>query len=115
MSTQKEWILQKDCIDWMRYARPRWFLTAASRPNEGKRTVQYTQKLKAMGLKAGFPDFDFTPAHGQRVFIEFKRKGGKARKDQDEIHESLQAAGHEVYVIDDFDNFVALCQKWPYI
>lgn len=68
--------------------------------NERKTSLRQGAKLKAMGVRAGWPDlFLALPCgdyHG--LFIEMKAKHGKTSKVQEEIHELLRARGYLVIV-----------------
>lgn len=109
-----ESLLQIWAMEDMSKRRPKWYATACSRANEIKASWQHGKKLKLMGKKAGFPDIDFTPVKGQRVFVEFKAKGKKAEPHQLAIHADLREAGHEVYLIDNKEDWLALMDRWPY-
>ncbi len=50
-------------------------------------------KLKAMGLKAGWPDFVFVLPNGQAGFLELKRPGGALSEPQIEFREKALALG----------------------
>lgn len=68
--------------------------------NERKTTPRQGAQLKAMGVRAGWPDlFLAIPAgdyHG--LFIELKAKHGKTSKAQEEIHALLREQGYLVVV-----------------
>lgn len=67
--------------------------------NEGKRTWYAAKKLKAIGLRAGLPDYQLPYAnqkfHG--LWIEMKRRGGQGKtKDHAQLDwiKKLLKAGH---------------------
>jgi hypothetical protein len=68
-------------------------------PNEGKRSKAAGARLKAMGMRPGFPDFlifDRPPNHSgiNGVAIELKRvKGGKVSPEQRECLDELLQRG----------------------
>lgn len=70
-------------------------------PNEGKRTVAYAAKMKAIGLRKGFPDLFIPKAlkgyHG--LFIELKRdKHSYPTKEQLEWICHLNKSGYKATV-----------------
>ena len=84
-------------------------------PNGGQRTLATAARLKATGVKAGFPDIGLPVAcagyHG--LFIELKRArtvgkrgtpigGGSVQTKQDEWHTKLRNEGYRV----------AVCHGW---
>ncbi len=71
-------------------------------PNGGYRSKSEGMRLKAEGVKAGFPDMALDVArqgyHGLK--LEFKRgKGGKVNEDQLRWHDELIAEGYFVAVV----------------
>ena len=69
-------------------------------PLGGKRHVKVAQKLKAEGVKAGYPDIVLNVARGgyHNLFIEMKVKGNYPTESQKEWHEKLRAQGSKVVV-----------------
>lgn len=103
-----EYQFHKMVVDWLDIALPRGCIYHHS-PNEGKRHVNYHVKMKAMGMKAGFPDLClFVPQRyfwdgvACSIFLELKKKGGRVSPSQRQIHEKLIATGAAVAVIDSF-------------
>lgn len=47
--------------------------------------------------------------NGQAFFVEFKDKGKRPTKLQRHIHRQLEAAGMKVYVVDNVDDFIEIC------
>ena len=82
-------------VQWMEYKR----ITFIHVPNGGNRSYLTGARLKAQGVKAGFPDliiFDIPPKSPQfrGVAIEMKRKKGtKATPEQEEWIEKLNKIG----------------------
>ena len=70
-------------------------------PLGGKRHIRVAQKLKAEGVKAGYPDIVLNVARGghHNLFIEMKAKGNYPTDKQKEWHDKLRAHG----------SFVAVC------
>jgi hypothetical protein len=66
---------------------------------------------KAMGLRAGVPDFLFV-FRGKVYFIELKRPKGTVSKDQKEHFENINLAGGYTAVIRDFDHFILQLKEW---
>ena len=93
-------------VDWLDAALPRGAIYHHS-PNEGRRHVNYHVKMKAMGMKPGFPDlcifvpqryfWDGVPCS---IFLELKRPGGRVTPIQKEVHKKLEDTGAAVAVID---------------
>lgn len=50
----------------------------------------------------GFPD-DLFLRDGKAIFIEFKKPGEDARRQQKKRHEEIRQAGFEVFVVDNLD------------
>lgn len=75
-------------------------------PNEGQRAVQYTVKLKALGMKAGFPDIFIYEPRGEfcGLAIELKRvSGGRVSDAQRDWIDKLNARGYKAVVCKGFD------------
>lgn len=75
-------------------------------PNEGKREVQYAAQLKAMGMRAGFPDFFIYEPRGNYhgLAIELKRvKGGKVSEAQKQCLKELSERGYKAVVCRGFE------------
>ncbi|UCL84514.1 VRR-NUC domain-containing protein [Pseudomonas sp. HS-18] len=93
-------------IQWfdMQYPALRGRLAAC--PNGGKRNAIVAAKLKAEGVRAGYPDLNLlTPRHGfAGLFIELKReKGGALQSDQAEWLDWLNEQGFMAVVCRGFD------------
>ncbi len=69
-------------------------------PNGGKRTIVVAKKLKAEGVKAGYPDLVLDVArgsyHGWKG--ELKVRGGRVKPEQADWHERLRRQGYRVDV-----------------
>ena len=75
-------------------------------PNEGKREVQYAAQLKAMGMRAGFPDFFIYEPRGKYhgLAIELKRvKGGRVADTQQKCLDELSERGYMAVVCRGFE------------
>jgi hypothetical protein len=62
-------------------------------PAGEKRDGRAASKLKAMGLKPGWPDFILVLPDGRAGFIELKAKGGSLSPDQKAFEKSAKALG----------------------
>ncbi len=73
-------------------------------PNGGARTAITGARLKKEGVRPGIPDlFLAIPTKGfPGMFIEMKRKGGRATPTQVRMHNSLRSRGYAV----------ACCRGW---
>jgi hypothetical protein len=78
-------------------------------PNGDLRHVKVAQRLKGMGVKAGFPDL-FLPVirlpYGG-LFIEVKKEGGKVSKKQQEWANYLNEEGYRCVCLNSVDAIVA--------
>ena len=83
-------------------------------PNGGLRDKVTASRLKAQGVRAGVPDiFLAVPAHGVHgLFIELKREGGKAAKQQIEWKERLLEQGYGVAICVGHEETKALIQEY---
>ena len=94
---------QKALIRWFDLQYPALRGRLAACPNGGQRNVVVAAKLKAEGVRAGYPDLNLlTPRHGfAGLFIELKRtKGGTMTTEQDDWLTWLSEQG-----------FMAVCCK----
>lgn len=73
-------------------------------PNGGKRNKTEAKRLKGEGVKAGVPDLCLPVARGgfHGLYIEMKRQGGTASKDQEKWIRSLGKQGY----------LTAVCYGW---
>jgi hypothetical protein len=49
--------------------------------------------------------------NGRSFFVEFKDTGKRPTKLQRHIHRQLEAAGMTVYVVDNVDDFIEICNE----
>lgn len=99
---------QKNLFEWAAWMTPQLPELAAmiAIPNGGHRHKGTAAKLKAEGVKPGFPDIFLPAAKGKfhGLFIEMKRrKGGRVEPEQAEWHNRLRAAGYRVEVCQGFE------------
>lgn len=71
--------------------------------DKAKRAGWKTYKLSTPGRRA-IMDYMLTKATGKIVFIEFKRKGEEARKNQELRIKEFRDDGFEAHVIDDVED-----------
>lgn len=99
-------------VQWMEYRR----ITFIHVPNGGKRNYLTGAKLKAQGVKAGFPDliiFDIPPKRpGYRgVAIEMKRLDGRATEVQKEWLKKLKELGWFAVVCEGADKAIKVLEE----
>lgn len=70
--------------------------------------------LKAMGLKAGFPDLLFVREPARLYVIEAKTKDGVLSKEQKDMHRDLRAAGVEVAVCRSVEDVELQLRAWDF-
>ena len=97
---------QKALIKWFDLQYPSLRGRLAACPNGGQRNVIVAAKLKAEGVRPGYPDLNLlVPRHGfAGLFIEMKRqKGGSLTPEQADWLEFLGAQGFMAVVCKGFD------------
>jgi hypothetical protein len=99
---------QKALIEWADYQRFNGepigkYLYAI--PNAGDRHPAVGAKMKAEGLRAGFPDLGLAipVGHWHGLFIEMKAVGGRLRPNQRDWLERLQGMGYKTACCPGFD------------
>jgi hypothetical protein len=102
---RSEHVEQREFVQWVRQNTS--FLIYAI-PNGGGRSAAEGMRLKCEGVLAGMPDLHVPEL---RLWIEMKRKGGKARESQRTIHERLRAFGDIVEVCDSKEAAIAALTK----
>lgn len=89
--------LQMACRHWFDLQHPRLALLLHHSPNEGRlmHTARDGAKRKAMGVRAGFPDFILLYPSGGYPYlaIELKSEKGRQSPAQREYQEAVQQAG----------------------
>jgi hypothetical protein len=88
--------LQKAMVDFLQIAAPHLLIAAI--PNGGASKAA-NGRNKAMGARAGMPDFLVMDQDGAVVWFEVKAPGGVVSAVQKEIHRELRVRGHTVWVI----------------
>jgi hypothetical protein len=103
MKVRSEHVEQREFVMWMRQQTP--YLIYAI-PNGGHKTDG--AKLKCEGVLAGMPDLHVPEL---RLWIEMKRRDGKARESQEKIHARLRAFGDVVEVCNSKEAAMAAVQR----
>lgn len=84
-------------------------------PNGGFRNIREAAKLKAMGVKRGFPDLNLLVPRGNYagLFIELKKvKGGVVSDEQHEWKEHLNNSGFYASVCHGWKEAVAVIERY---
>jgi len=91
--------LQRQVSSWLDVALPPGCVFHHS-PNEGKRHINYINRLKQMGTKYGWPDLElFCPStatksgNNEAIFIELKAKRGVMNENQRRMRDQIIEAG----------------------
>ena len=99
MSNVKEDDIQRQVVSWLDVALPPGCVYHHS-PNEGRRHINYINRLKQMGTKYGWPDLElFCPStatksgHNEAIFIELKAKRGVMNENQRRMRDQIIEAG----------------------
>jgi hypothetical protein len=102
--------IQRAIIDALRWRG----IFAAHIPNAGKRSAMAGKRLKAEGMRPGFPDLACY-GHGLHALIEVKADDGRLSDAQHNMHELLRARGAVVIVARSVDEvFAGLADAgWP--
>lgn len=66
------------------------------------------EHIKLDKAKRKWPDRLLLGPNGATLLVEFKRPGEEPRKQQAAFHNTLSELGHQVHVIDTFDDFTQL-------
>ena len=99
--------LQKSCVQWFTAQYPKLARALHHSPNGGKRNVREAARLKAQGVRKGFPDlalyFGSGPAHG--LAVELKIKPNRTTADQNWWLDHLEQHGWDVAVCYTLEHF----------
>lgn len=96
---------QREFVMWVRQNTPHLIYAI---PNGGSRSGREGMRLKCEGVLAGMPDLHVP---GLRLWVEMKRRNGKARESQKKIHERLRAIGDVVEVCDSREAAIAVVTR----
>lgn len=102
--------LQISCKYWFDCQYPHYSLLLHHSPNEG-RLMQRSRdgaKRKAMGMRAGFPDFIFLMPNSKYPYLalELKSSKGKQSEHQKEYQKAVETAGGKYVVIRSLEEFM---------
>lgn len=93
-----------------RWCSPDWIYTHI--PLGEHRDKRTAAKLSRMGVKAGWPDFQFAGRGSRMFFLELKRRGrGRVSEDQSLVLAHLAACGFPILVTDSVDDAVATLKQ----
>ena len=98
-----------------RWCSPAWEWTHV--PSGEKRHIGTAMKLKRMGVRPGWPDFQFAGPNAKMVFLELKRQGYKNRKangasdEQVTIGQHLQNCSFDYLITDNVNEAVAWLKR----
>jgi hypothetical protein len=82
-------------------------------PNGGKRDAPTANRLMAMGVVAGIPDFLFITRHSTFIGIELKVGKNPLSPEQVKLHLAWSKIGVKVYVVrDDIEEFKKIILEW---
>jgi hypothetical protein len=76
------------------------------------RDIRTAAKLKAMGVRRGWPDFVLVPPAGQLHCLEFKRLGEKLSEDQEAFRLWCIRHGVPFAVAHSFDEAIGTLDHW---
>lgn len=93
-----------------RWCLPTWRYTHVASGEH--RTKATAGRLARMGVKPGWPDFQFFHLSGACCFIELKRYGGRISEDQQDIAFHLIRAGHGYLLTDSFTDALNALRNW---
>jgi hypothetical protein len=88
---------------------PAWQWTHV--PMGERRHIATAKRLKRMGVRPGWPDFQFAGPNAKMAFVELKRKGKKASEAQETIAEHLVACGFDYLITDNVREAVAFLKR----
>ena len=108
--------LQIDCKYWFDCQYPNLKILLHHSPNEGKLFEKDRDgaKRKAMGMRAGFPDFIFLKPNKVYSYlaIELKSEHGYQSNNQKEYQKAVEAAGGKYVIIRTLDEFMTLIKGY---
>jgi len=102
--------LQINCRYWFDCQYPQYALLLHHSPNEGK-LMQHDRdgaKRKAMGMRAGFPDFIFLKPNKQYAYlaIELKSEKGRQTDHQKDYQQAVECSGGKYVIIRSIEQFI---------
>ena len=79
------------------------------------RRIGYKAIKMSTALEVGLPDYQFIGYNGHIFFVEFKRPGESISPVQRRKVRKFTEMGHEVYIIDNVDDFYRIPKHGRYI
>lgn len=108
--------LQIDCKYWFDCQYPQYRLLLHHSPNEGllMKHDRDGAKRKAMGMRAGFPDFIFLRPNKFYPYlaIELKSAKGRQTEHQKEYQEAVERQGGKYVVVRSLEEFMAVVNEY---
>ena len=101
--------IQAECVRWIQLRYHNKIIFHHS-PNEAKRSEVMGARLKAMGMRPGWPDLEILLPKGGVVFFEFKTKSGRQSMSQKEMQLLLESIGHKYFIIRSVDDFIRVVE-----
>lgn len=108
--------LQMSCKYWFDCQYPQYRLLLHHSPNEGL-LLQHDKdgaKRKAMGMRAGFPDFILLLPNREHPYlaIELKSEKGRQSEHQKEYQRAVESVGGLYVIVRRVDDFVAIVRNY---
>jgi hypothetical protein len=97
----------------LRFGAPGWLWTHF--PAGEHRHLSAGARLKRMGLKPGWPDYQLVDEGGQLHFLEMKRRGEALTEAQAEFRAAVQARGVPYAVCFSWAEAVKQLQLWGFL
>lgn len=106
--------LQISCVRWFDLQYPSLRLRLHHSPNGGKRNSIEAAKFKAMGTRAGFPDFVLLVSVGSCPFlgIELKTDKGKQSPAQHAYQEEFEKMGARYEIVRTIEEFIDIVNRY---
>jgi hypothetical protein len=103
--------LQKVCVRWFRAQYPEPHYLIHHSPNGGKRNAREAGRLKAQGVRAGFPDLIILSKF-KMLFIEMKSEKGMMSENQKQVREMILNYDMPYHVVKNIDEFIKVCNHY---
>ena len=104
-------IIHVSILDYLDWNLPKHSTMAWHSANGGKRNVGTGRKMKALGVRAGFPDLAFL-CDGKLYTLEVKTSTGKQRQTQEAWEKYITDAGGFYAIVRSIDETEAALKKW---
>ena len=114
--TQSESALQQQCLKWFAFQYPKLAEQGLlfSIPNGANKSIAQAMKFKREGLVSGIPDLMLAVPKGiyHGLFIEMKAAKGKPSANQIKMIGKLRDQYYYVDIINSFEQFTSLINKY---